>query len=169
MVAAAGAGAVVAAGGSKGKGGGGAVTAPAASAAPPTDVGAAAAPPSPAGRNRDPHLQIVLDDADPGAGIVIAANDSVVSMATATQLKAGTQAAWRTDGKKHQDAQMDGSIIEKQAMWRDGVLTTMINVAGVGSLKREFKLSKDGKTLEIKESIEAGPRKADKKLVFTRK
>jgi hypothetical protein len=117
----------------------------------------------------DPHQQIFLADVDPGVGLVIAANDSVVAMATAAMAKAGTQVNWKTDGKKHQDAQMDGSIIETQATWKDGVLTLIKGVAGIGSLKREFEVSKDGMTLKVKESIEAGGRKAEKKLVFTRR
>lgn len=151
-------------GGRGGRGGGGSVT------VLPPDTAAPAAPVErPRSRPRDPHLQIVLADVDPGAGIVIAANDSVVTMATTATVKPATQSNWKTDGKKHQEAQMDGSIIETQAMWQDGVLTTIKGVAGVGSLKREFKLSKDGKALEVKERIEVSGRKVEKKLVFTRK
>ena len=151
-------------GGRGGRGGGGSVT------VLPSDTTAPAARVERAGsRPRDPHLQIVLADVDPGAGIVIAANDSVVSLATAATVKSGAQSNWKTDGKKRQEAQMDGSIIETQAMWQGGVLTTIKGVAGVGSLKREFKLSKDGKALEVKERIEVSGRKVEKKLVFTRK
>ena len=155
-------------GGRRGRGGGASV---AAATAPPAD---SAAPQRPAQRpstpNRDPHLQIVLADVDPGAGIVIAANDSVVAMATAAMLaQSAGQINWKTDGTMHQRAQMDGSIIETQAMWHDATLITIKGVAGIGSLKREFKVSKDGKTLEVKESIDASGRKAEKKLVFTRK
>lgn len=134
---------------------------PADSTAPPVE--------RPAARSGDPHLQIVLADVDPGAGLVITANDSVVTVATAAMAKSGTQVNWKADSKKHQDAQMDGSIIETQATWKDGVLTLIKGVAGVGSLKREFEVSKDGNTLKVKESIDAGGRKAEKKLVFTRK
>lgn len=134
----------------------------------PPDTTAAQQPVERPRRERDPNLEIVLADADPGAGLVIGANDSIVAMASAAMVKAGTQVDWKTDGKKRQDVQMDGSIIETQAMWDSGVLTTSKSVPGTGLLKREFKVSKDGKTLEIKERIEAGGRKVEKKLTFTR-
>lgn len=113
---------------------------------------------------------LVLAEADPGAGINMAANDSIVALATATMIaKSIGQSEYKTDGKKRQEALMDGTIIETQASWSDGVLTITKSVAGVATLKREFKISKDGKTMEVKEHIEAAGRKADKKLVFNRK
>lgn len=155
-------------GGGGGGGRGGGRTAP--PTTPPPDAGA---PPEGGGNQRgrvDPRLELVFAEADPGAGININANDSLVAMATATMIAKSLGATeYKTDGKKRQEALMDGTIIETQASWSDGVLTIVKSVAGVGLLKREFKLSKDGKVLEIKEHIEAAGRKADKKLVFNRK
>jgi hypothetical protein len=140
--------------------------------APSGGDAAAAPPPVQSGgmRGRDPHLQLVTADANPGAGMVIAANDSTVALATATMLRGDpkAQSNWKTNGHPYQDAQMDGTIIQTQAAWKDGTLTLTYGIAGVGSLKREFKPGKDGKTLEVKETIEAGGRKADYKLIFTR-
>ncbi len=150
-------------GGKGGKGGGGAAAA--STLAPVKDTTQPVAPRP----HYDAHTQIVMADVDPGAGYVIAANDSTVAMATAAMVKSGTQVNWKTDGKKHQAAQMDGTIIETQAGWQDGTLTLLTNIPGVGSLKREFEVSKDGKTLKVKESIDVGGRKADKKLVFDKK
>ena len=101
---------------------------------------------------------------------MIAANDSVVALATANMLKANpnAQSNWKTDGKKHQDAQMDGSIIESESSWKDGVLTIAYGVVGVGTFTREFKPSKDGKTLEVKETLLVGRQKAEYKLAFNR-
>jgi len=166
-------GAGVGGGGRGGSGGKGGKGAPAPAPVAPTggDAPAVSAPVQGGfGRNRDPHLQLVLADANPGAGMVIAANDSTVAIATAVMLKAdpNAQSNWKTDGRQHQNAQMDGSIIETQAMWKGGTLTVIYGIAGVGSLKREFKPSKDGKTLELKETIESNGRKADYKLIFTR-
>jgi hypothetical protein len=146
-----------------GGGGGGGATTP-----PPVDSNAQQQPAG--GRGRDPRLAAVMADMNPGAGMVLGVNDSVVAIATATMLKANpsAQSNWKTDGKKHQDAQMDGTIVEMQSGWKDGVLSIMYGVVGVGSLTREFRITKDGKTLEMKEIIEVNGRKAEKKLVFNR-
>lgn len=122
------------------------------------------------GGGADPNLRLVMAEVNPGAGLVVAANDSTVAMATANMLKANPNAVsnWKTDGKKYQDAQMDGTITESQSGWRDGVLTIMYGVVGVGSFTREFKLGRDGKTLELKETVLAGGRKAEYKLSFNR-
>ena len=112
----------------------------------------------------DPHMALVLSDIDPGARLVIAINDSAVSMANARN----EQSSFRTDGRRRQAAQMDGSIVETLAIWKDGALQVERGVAGTAILKREFKPSKDGNTLEVKETVEAGGGKVQKKLTFTR-
>ena len=109
-------------------------------------------------------MALVLSDIDPGAGLVIAINDSAVSMANARN----ERSSFRTDGRKRQAAQMDGSIVETLALWKDGTLQIERGVAGTAILKREFKPSKDGNTLEVKETVEAGGGKVQKKLIFTR-
>jgi hypothetical protein len=157
-------------GGGGGGGGRGRGSAGGAAAAPPVDAAPPAAAPSGGGRG-NPAMVQALAEFNPGSGVIIAVNDSVVAIATAAMLKSSpdnAQSNWKTDGKKHQDAQMDGSVIETQSGWRDGVLTIMNGVQNVVSLKREFKLGKDGKTLEMKETVEAGGRKADYKLVFNK-
>jgi hypothetical protein len=112
----------------------------------------------------DPHMALVLSDIDPGARLIIAINDSAVSMANARN----EQSSFRTDGRRRQAAQMDGSIVETLALWKDGALQIERGVAGTAILKREFKPSKDGNTLEVKETVEAGGGKVQKKLTFTR-
>ena len=168
-------------GGSRGGGGGGAAAGggggggrgrTAAPPPPPVDT-VVVQPPPPVqdrGGGADPNLRLVMAEVNPGAGLVVAANDSTVAMATANVLKANPNAVsnWKTDGKKYQDAQMDGTITESQSGWRDGVLTIMYGVVGVGSFTQEFKLGRDGKTLELKETVLAGGRKAEYKLSFNR-
>jgi hypothetical protein len=148
-------------GGRRGGGGGGGAGAP---IAPPDSIGVQRAPERSGGRGRDPHLALVVGDMNPGAKMIIAVNDSATSMASAT----GQLSSFRTDGRKRQAAQMDGSIIENQAQWKDGVLQVMTGVANVASLKREFRPSKDGSRLELRETVEAGGGKVQKKLIFTR-
>jgi hypothetical protein len=157
-------------GGGKGKGGSGGASS---SGAATTTTSPAPDPnqaPQGFGRNRDPHLAMVIADVNPGAGMFIGVNDSVVAIATAAMLKAdpNAQSNWKTDGKKHQEAQMDGSITEIESTWKDGVLTISYGVAGVATFKREFKPGKDGKTLEVKETVESNGRKAEYKLLFNR-
>ena len=115
-------------------------------------------------------MKLVMAEVNPGVGIVIAANDSVVASATANMLKAnpGAVSNWKTDGKKRQDAQMDGTIIESESGWKDGVLTISFGVVGLGTFTREFRPSKDGRTLELKETILVGKQKAEYKLMFNR-
>jgi hypothetical protein len=158
-------------GGGRGGGGGGGGKGKGRQQAPVPDSSAAAAASADAARNqemeastlRDPHMAIILSDFAPGAKMIIATNDSTVAIAVA----AG-QSSYKTDGHKRQDAQMDGSIIETEAGWKDGTLAVAHGVTGVAMLTREFKPNKDGSVLEIKETVEAGGGKLQKKLVFTR-
>ncbi len=145
-------------GGRRGGGGGGART----PIPPPDSSGVRPAPST--GRERDPHVALVTSDMNPGAKLIIAVNDSAVSMAAST----GQLSSFRTDGRKRQAAQMDGSIIENQALWKNGVLQVITGVANIASLKREFRPSKDGNMLELKETLDVDGRKVDKKLVFAR-
>jgi hypothetical protein len=109
-------------------------------------------------------MALVMSDINPGAGLIIGINDSAVTIANARN----EQSSYRTDGRQRQVAQMDGSIVETQAGWKDGTLTISRGVAGTAILKREFKPGKDGATLEVKETVDAGGGKLQKKLVFTR-
>ena len=109
-------------------------------------------------------MVLVMSDINPGAGLVLALNDSAVTIANARN----EQSSFKTDGRKRQDAQMDGSIVETQALWKDGVLVIARGVTGTAVLRREFKVSKDGSMLEVKETVDAGGGKVQKKLVFIR-
>lgn len=159
-------------GGGGGGGGGGAADAGAIGGGAAAGGGSAGQPGGGGGggRGMNANLQLVLAEANPGAGIVIAANDSIVAIATANMLKGNPngQSNWKTDGKKHQDALMDGTILESESGWKDGVLTISYGAIGFGTFVREFKVSKDGKTLELKEIVQATGRKAEYKLEFIR-
>jgi hypothetical protein len=153
-------------GGGGGRGGRGAGRAP----APSPDSAAAAADSAEAAQRRlaantprDPRMAIIASDFAPGEKMIIATNDSTVAIATA-----GGQSSYKTDGRSHQDAQMDGTIIETESGWKDGTLEVSHGVVGVAMLKREFKPNKDGSVLEIKETVDAGGGKLQKKLVFVR-
>lgn len=113
---------------------------------------------------RDPHLALVLTDMNPGAQLAIAINDSAVTLADGY----GHTSSFRTDGRKREQAQMDGSIIQTQALWNGGTLEITRGVIGTALLKREFKPGKNGQSLEVKETVQAGSGKVQKKLVFER-
>lgn len=115
-------------------------------------------------RGNDPKMQALLAEVRPPATLVITADDSIVSLADAN----GDITEWRADGKKRQQAQMTGDVIELQAGWRFGELTLWRSIPGSASLKRVFKASNDGKTLELKLTLDMGGSKVDKKLSFTR-
>ncbi|MGH7594629.1 MAG: hypothetical protein ACRELE_12375 [Gemmatimonadales bacterium] len=149
-------------GGRGGRGGGGGARAPI--AAPSDSAAGQPTEDRPASRRRDPHLGLVIGDMNPGSRMTIGVNDSAITIARAT----GQLSSFRTDGRKRQAAQMDGSIIETQALWKGDILQVITGVANVASLKREFKMSKDGHVLEMKETLDASGRKVDKKLWFTR-
>lgn len=108
-------------------------------------------------------MAMMISEMDPGTKLIVAVNDSAITMATVR----GT-VSWKTDGRKRQEAQMDGTLIETQGLWKDDVLQLNRAVAGTASVHREFKVAKDGNTLELKETLEANGRKVEKKLVFAR-
>ncbi|HEY4321571.1 MAG TPA: hypothetical protein VGM77_10400 [Gemmatimonadales bacterium] len=150
-------------GGSGGKGtkGGKGGSAPPAPAASP-DSAAVQGPAAPRERG-DPRMAIILAEAIPGNTITFTVNDSSLTFANA----AGEVTPWKTDGRKRQKAQMDGSVIETQAQWDGNSVELTRTIAGVATLKREFKPGKDG-SLEVKETIESPTQKVEKKVVFTR-
>jgi hypothetical protein len=141
----------------KGKGGGGGATAP-------TDPSSTAAPAPRGGGDRTPGMQYVVAEMRAVPTLTITANDTSVTIAAP-----GTDPVlWRADGKKRQQALMEGGMLELQAQWSDAEFDTMRGVPSSHSLKREFTVSKDGKTLQIKETLDLGHNKVEKKLIYTR-
>lgn len=78
--------------------------------------------------------------------------------------------AWTPDGKKHQQAMMDGTLMYNTARWKGDKVELVDGVEGEVELKREIHLIDDGAALEMK--IEFGgpgvPRKVSRKVVYTR-
>jgi hypothetical protein len=108
-------------------------------------------------------MRQLLAEVRPSEELVITADASTVTIAGAD----GQLVAWQTDGKKRQEAQMEGGVIETQAGWKYDVLQLVRDVPDGATLKREFKVSKDGKTMEVKVTLQNGG-KAEKKLVYVK-
>lgn len=95
--------------------------------------------------------------------MVITAEDTLVTIADS----AGTIVEWRADGKKHQEAQFEGGVIESQAGWKFGDFFVLRGVPNGVYVRREYKLAKDAKSLEMKVIFERG-KKLETKLVYTK-
>lgn len=78
----------------------------------------------------------------------------------------GYETTWKTDGKKHQVAQMEGGVIEFQGEWQGKVLLLEKSIPGAGAVEREFKPTKEG-DLEVKITLNLG-KKVEQKLVYRR-
>ena len=94
---------------------------------------------------------------------VITATDNLVTIADS----AGAIVEWLPDGKKHQEAQFEGGVIELQAGWKFGEFFVRRGVPGDLSVLREYKLSKDGKSLEMHITVEKG-KKVEQKFFYTK-
>lgn len=79
----------------------------------------------------------------------------------------GFETTWKTDGKKHPVAQMEGGVIEFFGGWRGKVLTLEKTIPNNGSVRRDFKPLPDG-ALEVKVTLALGNRKLDQKVVYVR-
>ncbi len=95
--------------------------------------------------------------------MVITAEDTLLTIADS----AGSIVEWRTDGKKRQEAQFEGGVIESQAGWKYGDLFVLRGIPNGLYIRREYKLAKDAKSLEIKLTFE-GSKKIETKLVYTK-
>ena len=78
----------------------------------------------------------------------------------------GYETTWKTDGKKHQVAQMEGGVIEFQGEWQGKVLLLEKSIPGAGAVEREFKPTKEG-DLEVTITLNLG-KKVEQKLMYTR-
>ena len=95
--------------------------------------------------------------------VVITATDTEVSIADSS----GAIIEWRADGKKHQEAQFEGGVIESQAGWKFGEFFVVRGVPNGIYVRRDYKLSKDGKSLEMKVTATKG-KKAEFKFFYTK-
>ena len=105
----------------------------------------------------------MLLEARPVGVTVIVATDNLVTIADST----GASVEWLPDGKKHQEAQYEGGVIESQAGWKFGEFFVLRGVPNEISVRREYKLSKDGKSLEMQITVEKG-KKVEQKFFYTK-
>ncbi|MEI2719134.1 MAG: hypothetical protein V9E87_03170 [Gemmatimonadales bacterium] len=108
------------------------------------------------------NVRVFLAEVRPLQTMVLKISESEVITADQT----GFETTWKTDGKKHQVAQMEGGVIEFQGEWQGKVLLLEKSIPGAGSVTREFKPAKDG-SLELTITLEVG-KKVEQKLVYTR-
>ncbi len=131
------------------------------------DLGGGGAPPRGGGRQggaNDPKTRQVIAEGRAVQTMIITAGDTLVTIAD----DAGQIVDWRADGKKRQEAQFEGGVVESQAGWKYGDFFVMRGLPDGVSVKREYKLSKDGKTLEMKVTLQSGSMKGERKLVYTK-
>lgn len=80
------------------------------------------------------------------------------------------EVGWTPDGKKHQKAMFDGTLLQNTARWKGDKLELIDGVEGAAELKRELHLIDDGAALEVK--LELGgpgmPKKVSRRVVYTR-
>lgn len=112
----------------------------------------------------DPKMRIVMGEARPAPLMVITASDFDVTIAD----DQGHITPWRADGRKHQEAQMEGGVLESESKWKGKTLVVERGIPEGASVRREFKPSDDGKSLEVKSVLEMGGRKVERKFVYTR-
>jgi hypothetical protein len=82
----------------------------------------------------------------------------------------GASISWPVDGRVHQHAQLDGTMLEEMGRWKGERLELHNAVTGMIDLKRELRLVNGGTVLELKiELAGAGlPSKATRKVVYVR-
>jgi hypothetical protein len=97
----------------------------------------------------DHRLDVLRQEIFPGDSISLEFTDSTVRVMTAL----GIDATWQTDGKNRVEAQMDGTMIGTQALWKGKSLRLSRAVVRYGRLDRDFSIAKDGVTLEVKENL----------------
>ncbi len=113
--------------------------------------------------DRSPAMAYVVVDMMPPATLQISANDTSVTLTGD-----GRSSTWVTNGKTRQEALMEGGMLESEADWSATTLELQRDIPASASLKREYRVSKDGATLEIRETLKSNGQKVEKKLVFTR-
>ncbi len=113
--------------------------------------------------DRSPAMAYVIIDMLPPATLQISATDTGVVLTSGNRTS-----TWNTDGKTHQEALMEGGMLESQAAWDGTALQLQRDIPNSATLTREFRVAKDGATLEVKETLKYNGQKVEKKLVFTR-
>jgi len=114
---------------------------------------------------RNPYVHELMTQLAAPAEMDFAAGADQVSIAVGD-----VSVKWTPDGKKHQQAQMDGTLLQNTATWKGDKLQLVDGVEGAAELKREIKLIDDGQAMEMK--LELGgpsfPRKISRKVVYVK-
>ncbi|MEP6591372.1 MAG: hypothetical protein ABJC19_09340 [Gemmatimonadota bacterium] len=116
------------------------------------------------GRMGDPKMRALMSEARPAPVLVITASDFDATIAD----DEGHLTSWRADGKRKQEAQMEGGVIEFEAKWKGKALVVSRGIPEGATLRREFKPGDDGNSLELKTVLEMAGRKVERKFVYTR-
>lgn len=112
----------------------------------------------------DPKIRTLVREAYPMQVMVITASDFDVTLADT----AGNSTPWHADGKMHQEAQMEGGVIEFGAKWKGKTLVIERIIPNMVTLHREFKPGKEPNTLELKTEVQRNGQVVEKKFVYTR-
>ncbi len=115
---------------------------------------------------RNPFVRSLMTQLVVPGEMTFLASDSQVAITVAD-----VSVTWTPDGKKHQEAQMDGTLLQNSARWKGDKLELIDGVEGAAELKREIKLIDDGQALEVKLQLggPSFPRKLSRKVVYVRK
>lgn len=148
-------------GGRRGGGGGGGGV----GAAPPL-AATAGRPRGGRGGAMGRYLAEMATELAPPPTLVITVSDTEVVLANT----AGAEIRWTSDGKVHQEAQMDGTMLEQSAIWKGDKIELHNAVHGSLDLKRELRLIDKGAALEIKIELSGTSmqKKVIRKVIYTR-
>jgi len=115
---------------------------------------------------RNPYVRTLLTQLAVPAEMDFAAGSDRVSITVGE-----VSVQWTPDGRKHQEAQMDGTLLQNTATWKGEKLQLVDGVEGAAELKREIKLIDDGQALEIKLQLggPSFPKKLSRKVVYVKK
>ncbi|MES2306733.1 MAG: hypothetical protein V4558_14590 [Gemmatimonadota bacterium] len=125
-------------------------------------------PPPGAGRAGpilDPKVIAFMDEIRLFARITIDAEDSVVVISNSP--KYATR--WRVDGRRHQEAQMEGGLVEFEASLKGETLIVERRIPECHlGLRREFRFGVDGNSLEVQMTISSVGPKTKKRFFYSR-
>lgn len=112
------------------------------------------------------YLAEMATELAPPPTLVITVSDTEVVLANT----AGAEIRWTSDGKVHQEAQMDGTMLEQSAIWKGDKIELHNAVHGSLDLKRELRLIDKGAALEIKIELSGTSmqKKVIRKVIYTR-
>jgi hypothetical protein len=138
------------------------------SAPAPTSSGGGGLPPAGAGGGsgmRNPYVRELLTQLAAPELMTLTASDTAIVITVQ-----GVEVSWTPDGRKHQQAMIDGTLLHNTARWKGSKVELIDGVEGTAELKREIHLIDDGQALEVK--LELGgpgvPRKLSRKVVYVR-